>query len=331
MPFPHIMRCIEIHHPGPGSKLEIGERPIPELKSGEVLIKVAAAGVNRPDLVQRQGAYPPPPGACDILGLEVAGRIAAIGPGVEGLEIGREVCALVTGGGYADYCAAAAGLCLPFPQGMGAVEAAALPEAVFTVWHNVFQRGRLAAGETLLVHGGASGIGTTAIQMAKAFGATVVTTAGGKQKCAACSALGADFVIDYKTEDFVAVTLKATGDKGAEVILDMVGGDYLPRNLRCLALEGRHVSIAFLHGPTAEVNFLPVMVKRQTLTGSTLRPQSVEAKAAIAAELREKVWPLLDRGRISPKIHRTFRLEDAEEAHKALNKGDHFGKIILTL
>ncbi len=330
MPFP-VMRCIEIEQPGPNSRLRVGERTTPELKSGEVLIKVAAAGVNRPDLVQRQGSYPPPPGACDILGLEVAGKIAAIGPDVEGLEVGQEVCALVTGGGYADYCVAAAPLCLPFPQGMGAIEAAGLPEACFTVWHNVFQRGKLAPGESILIHGGGSGIGTMAIQMAKTFGATVITTAGSAAKCAACRELGADFVINYKNEDFVEVALKATGDKGVDVVLDMVGGDYLPRNLRCLGVEGRHVSIAFLHGPTAEVNFLPVMVKRQTLTGSTMRPQSVTAKAAIAAELREKVWPLLDRGRITPKIDRTFHLEEADEAHRALNKGDHFGKIILTM
>ena len=331
MPFPHVMRCIEILHCGPGSKLAVGERPIPELKSGEVLIKVAAAGVNRPDLVQRQGAYPPPPGASDILGLEVSGKIAALGPDAAGFEIGQEVCALVTGGGYADYCVAAAGLCLPVPQGFGAVEAAALPEGFFTVWHNVFQRGRLAQGETFLVHGGGSGIGTVAIQMAKTFGSVVFTTAGGPQKCQACRDLGADFVIDYKTEDFVEIVKKTTGEKGVDVILDMVGGDYLPRNLKCLALEGRHVSIAFLHGPTAEVNFLNIMVKRQTLTGSTLRPQSVAAKSAIANELKEKVWPLLDRGRIKPQIYKTFPFEEAEEAHRALNKGDHFGKIVLVM
>lgn len=332
MPFPHVMRCIEVSNPGPSSRLVVGERPIPELKTGEVLIKVDAAGVNRPDLVQRQGAYPPPPGASDILGLEVAGKIAGLGPDVEGdLAVGQEVCALVTGGGYADYCVAAASLCLPFPQGMGAIEAAALPEGFFTVWHNVFQRGKLAQGESFLVHGGGSGIGTVAIQLAKTFGATVITTAGGPAKCQACRELGADFVIDYKVEDFVDAVKTATGGKGVDVILDMVGGDYLPRNLQCLGLEGRHVSIAFLHGPTAEVNFLNVMVKRQTLTGSTLRPQPVGNKAAIARDLREKVWPLLDRGRVKPQIHKTFLLEEAEEAHRALNKGDHFGKIVLTL
>ena len=331
MSFPDVMRCIEIEQPGPNSRLLLGQRAIPKPKAGEVLIKVAAAGINRPDLVQRQGAYPPPPGASDILGLEVAGKIAGIGPDVEGFEIGQEVCALVTGGGYADYVPAAASLCLPFPQGYGAVEAAALPEGFFTVWHNVFQRGKLSAGESFLVHGGGSGIGTVAIQLAKTFGATVFTTAGGAEKCAACTALGADFVIDYKSEDFVEMVKKATGDKGVDVILDMVGGDYLARNLKCLALEGRHVSIAFLHGPTAEVNFLPLMVKRQTMTGSTLRPQSVAAKTLIANDLREHVWPLLDRGRVAPKIHKTFPFEEAEEAHKALIKGDHFGKIVLTL
>lgn len=332
MPFPQIMRCIEVSHPGPSSKLTVGERPVPDLKPGEVLIKVEAAGINRPDLVQRQGAYPPPPGASDILGLEIAGKIVAIGPGVTAdLALGQEVCALVAGGGYADYCAAAASLCLPFPQGMGAVEAASLPEGLFTVWHNVFQRGRLAAGESLLVHGGGSGIGTVAVQLAKAFGATVFTTAGGPAKCQACRDLGADFVIDYKCEDFVQLVKTATGGKGVDVILDMVGGDYLPRNLQCLGLEGRHVSIAFLHGPTAEVNFLNIMVKRLTLTGSTLRPQSLAAKTAIADGLREKVWPLLDGGRIKPQIFKTFPFDAAEEAHRALNKGDHFGKIVLTL
>ena len=329
MPLPENMRCIEIRQPGPGSKLAVGERPIPQPGADEVLIKVAAAGVNRPDLVQRQGAYPPPPGASDILGLEIAGSIAALGPDVSGLAVGQEVCALVTGGGYAEYCVAAASLCLPFPKGMSALEAAALPEGIFTVWHNVFQRGKLAKGETFLVHGGGSGIGTMAIQLAKAFGATVFTTAGGPDKCKACRDLGADMVIDYRSEDFVEIVKKATSDKGADVILDMVGGDYLPRNLKCLAVEGRHVSIAFLHGPTAEVNFLPVMVKRQTLTGSTLRPQSVAAKTAIADALRENVWPLLDSGHIKPKIYRSFPLADAEEAHRALNKGDHFGKIVL--
>ena len=324
------MRCIEVQEPGPSAKLAVVERPAPEPKSGEVLIEVAAAGVNRPDLVQRQGAYPPPPGASDILGLEIAGKIAALGPDVTGLSVGQEVCALVTGGGYATHCAAAASLCLPFPTGMSAVEAAALPEGIFTVWHNVFQRGRLAAGESLLVHGGGSGIGTMAIQLAKAFGAVVFATAGSPEKCRASRDLGADIAIDYHTEDFVRIVKEATGDKGADVILDMVGGDYLPRNLKCLAIEGRHVSIAFLHGSTAEINFLPVMVKRQTITGSTLRPQSVAAKTAIADDLREKVWPLLDRGAVRPKIYKTFSFEEAEEAHRALNKGDHFGKIVLT-
>jgi NADPH2:quinone reductase len=332
MPFPDIMRCIEVQNPGPGSRLVVGERPIPELKSGEVLIKVTAAGVNRPDLVQRQGAYPPPPGASDILGLEIAGKIATLGPDApDHLTLGQEVCALVTGGGYADYCVAAAALCLPVPQGFSAVEAAALPEGFFTVWHNVFQRGKLAPGESFLVHGGGSGIGTVAIQLAKTFGATVFTTAAGAAKCQACRDLGADFVIDYKVEDFVEVVKKSTGDKGVDVILDMVGGDYLARNLKCLAPDGRHVSIAFLHGPTAEINFLSMMVKRQTLTGSTLRPQSVAAKSAIARELEEKVWPLLDRGRVKPQIHQTFPFEEAEEAHRALNKGDHFGKIVLVM
>jgi NADPH2:quinone reductase len=331
MSLPASMRCIEIHDMGAKSRLELGHRPLPQPGSGEVLVKVAAAGVNRPDLVQRQGAYPPPPGASDILGLEIAGEIAALGPDAAGIAVGQQVCALVTGGGYAEYCVAAAPLCLPYPKGYDAVQAAAIPETFFTVWHNVFQRGRLQPGERFLVHGGGSGIGTVAIQLAKAFGATVFATAGGANKCRACRDLGADRAIDYKAEDFVAAIEKATGGKGVDVILDMVGGDYLARNIKCLAVDGRHVSIAFLHGATAEINFLPMMLKRLVLTGSTLRPQSVAVKGAIAAELREKVWPLLDQGKVAPQIYRTVPLAEAEEAHRLINDDRHFGKIIMTL
>jgi NADPH2:quinone reductase len=325
------MRCIEIDRPGATSRLILDERELPTLKEGEVLIKVAAAGVNRPDLIQRGGAYPPPPGASDIMGLEIAGTIVAMAPDVSDLKVGLEVCALVTGGGYAEYCAASAALCLPYPQGFDAIRSAALPETFFTVWHNVFQRGRLVSGESLLVHGGGSGIGTVAIQLAKAFGASVYTTASGAKKCKDCEALGADLAIDHRSEDFVARVAEATENSGVDVVLDMVGGDYLPRNLKCLAIGGRHISIAFLHGPIVELSLLPVMQRRLTLTGSTLRPQSVAAKAAIAGELHEKVWPLLDRGIVAPQIYRSVPLHSAEEAHHLMEDSDHFGKIVLTV
>jgi NADPH2:quinone reductase len=324
-----MMNCVEMDNPGPQSRLLMGQRPLTMPNSGQVIIRVTAAGINRPDLLQRSGAYPPPPGASDLLGLEVAGHIAAIGPDVAELAIGDPVCALVAGGGYADYCLAEAALCLPVPHGMSMMHAAAIPETFFTVWHNVFQRGKLKSGERFLVHGGASGIGTTAIQLAKAFGAEIFATAGGTEKCEACRALGADHAIDYKSEDFVEIIAELTGKRGVDVILDMVGGDYLPRNIKCLATDGRHVSIAFLRGPTAEVNFQAIMVKRLTLTGSTLRPQSLAAKAAIAQDLRDNVWPLLESGQISPQVFQTFPLQAAEQAHAALSKGDHIGKIVL--
>ncbi len=328
---PSLMRYIDVEQPGKHSRLRLGERPLPMAKAGEVLIKVAAAGVNRPDLVQRLGAYPPPPLASDILGLEIAGEIVALGPGVSDWSVGQAVCALVTGGGYADYCTASAELCLPYPTGMGSIEAAALPETFFTVWHNVFQRGRLRAGERFLVHGGGSGIGTVAIQLAKAFGAEVFTTAGSTDKCDACRALGADHAIDYRQQDFAAVIKDLTNGRGVDVILDMVGGDYLSRNIQSLAMDGRHVSIAFLQGPQAEINFLPIMLKRLTLTGSTLRPQSVAAKQVIAVELRDKVWPLLANGSIAPRIYRSFPLDQAHVAHQMMEKSEHFGKIVLTM
>jgi NADPH2:quinone reductase len=331
MTLPSTMRCIEIPSFGGPEALIPGQRPLPQPKPGEVLIRVAAAGVNRPDVIQRQGSYPPPPGASDIPGLEVAGSVVALGEGVDGLAVGDAVCALLTGGGYADHAVASAALCLPLPKGYDMVKAAALPETFFTVWHNVFQRAALQPGESFLVHGGTGGIGTTAIQLAKAFGARVFATAGSAEKCQACRDLGADRAIDYRTEDFVQVIADETGGKGVNVILDMVGGDYLPRNIKSLAADGRHVSIAFLKGPKAEVNFLPVMLKRLTLTGSTLRPQPVKAKAVIAAELREKVWPLLDQGQLAPLVHATFPLAEAAEAHRLMESSAHIGKIILTV
>ena len=327
---PGSMTAIEIKQSGGPEVLKPGLRPAPQPAAGEVLVKVAAAGVNRPDILQRQGGYAPPPGATDIPGLEIAGKVVALGDGVAGWKIGDAVCALVAGGGYAEYCSAPVPQCLPFPQGYDAVRAAALPETFFTVWTNVFDRGRLKAGESFLVHGGSSGIGTTAIQLAKAFGARVFTTAGGVEKCAACRKLGADVAIDYRTEDYVEVVSKATEGRGVDVILDMVGGDYILRNLKVLALEGRLVQIAFLKGSTAEINLLPLMMKRQTLTGSTLRPRSVAEKGVIADALRKKVWPLLDAGSVAPIIHATFPLAKAADAHRLMESSAHIGKIVLT-
>src|SRR4030095_610277 len=298
---PGSMTAIEIKQSGGPEVLTPGLRPAPRPAAGEVLVKVAAAGVNRPDILQRQGGYAPPPGASDIPGLEIAGRIVALGDGVAGWKIGDAACALVAGGGYAEYCSAPVPQCLPFPKGYDAVRAAAIPETFFTVWTNVFARGRLKAGESFLVHGGSSGIGTTAIQLAKAFGARVFATAGGAEKCAACRKLGAEVAIDYRTEDFAEAVAKATDGRGVDVILDMVGGDYILRNLKSLALAGRLVQIAFLKGSTAEINLLPLMVKRQTLTGSTLRPRSVAEKGVIAVALRQKVWPVLDAGTGEPR------------------------------
>jgi putative PIG3 family NAD(P)H quinone oxidoreductase len=331
MPYPASMTCIEIAGSGGPEVLRSATRPVPQPGVGEVLIRVAAAGVNRPDVFQRQGLYPPPPGASDLPGLEVAGTVAALGPDVSEPAIGQEVCALVAGGGYAEYCLAASPLCLPIPKPLSLIEAAALPETFFTVWHNVFQRGALKSGETFLVHGGTSGIGTVAIQLAKAFGARVFTTAGGPEKCAACSALGADYAIDYRSEDFAQVIATETGGRGVDVILDMVGGDYLNRNIKSLAPDGRHVSIAFLKGAKAEINFMPVMTKRLTLTGSTLRPRPVAEKADIARELKEKVWPLLEKASLAPRIFATYPLDRAAEAHALMESSSHIGKIMLAL
>lgn len=323
------MRAIEITRPGGPEVLQLATRPVPELNPGEVLIEVAAAGINRPDVLQRTGNYNPPPGASDLPGLEVAGRITAVADDVRTWTVGDDVCALVAGGGYAEYCAAPAPQCLPVPKGLSLLEAAAIPETFFTVWTNVFDRGRLQPGESLLVHGGSSGIGTTAIQLGRAFGARVFATAGDEGKCEACRKLGAERAINYRTEDFVAVVKEATAGKGVDVVLDMVGGDYVPRNIDCMALDGRHVSIAFLRGPKTELNLEPVMRKRLTLTGSTLRPRSVAEKGAIAASLREKVWPLLEQRSVRPVIYRTFPLEEAAAGHALMETSTHTGKIML--
>jgi NADPH2:quinone reductase len=330
MSVPDQMRCIEISQPGPPDVLKVGLRPTPRPGTGEVLIEVEAAGINRPDCFQRAGFYPPPPGASDIPGLEVAGRVVALGHEAAGVSVGDAVCALVSGGGYADYCTAPASLCLPVPKGYTAVQAAALPETFFTVWSNVFDRGALKTGETFMVQGGSSGIGTTAIQLAKAFGHRVFATAGSAEKCAACESLGADRAINYKTEDFVSVVKEQTGGKGVDVILDMVAGDYIPRELKALADDGRIVLIAFLGGSKSQVDLAEVMRRRLVITGSTLRPRDVSFKAAIARQLREKVWPLLDEGRIKPVIHATFSMTEAAAAHALMESSAHVGKIVLT-
>lgn len=331
MSVPATMTCIEITTPGAPEVLKPATRPTPQPGAGEVLVKVAAAGVNRPDVLQRYGKYPPPPGASDLPGLEIAGTVAALGAGVAGLKLGDAVCALISGGGYAEYCTAPAPQCLPVPKGLSMVEAAAVPETFFTVWTNVFERGHLKSGETFLIHGGASGIGTTAIQLAKAFGARVFATAGTAEKCAACQALGAERAINYKSEDFVAVMKEATGGQGVDLTLDMVGGDYVGRNIEIARAEGRIVQIAFLRSPKTEVNLTPLMMKRLTLTGSTLRARSIEAKGAIAAAVRRHVWPLLESGKVRPMIHATFPLADAAGAHRLMEADTHIGKIVLSV
>ncbi|MEQ9195231.1 MAG: NAD(P)H-quinone oxidoreductase [Parvibaculum sp.] len=328
---PATMTAIAIREPGGPEVLEPREIATPEPGHGEILIKVAAAGVNRPDTIQRMGLYPPPPGSPETPGLEVAGDVVSTGPGVTLWKTGDKVCALVGGGGYAEYCLAHEAHALPVPKGLSMTEAAALPETFFTVWTNVFERGALKAGETFLVHGGSSGIGTTAIQLANIFGAKVIATAGSAEKCAACEKLGAHAAINYREQDFVEEVKKLTDGRGADVILDMVGGDYIARNIQACAADGRIVSIAFLNGSTAEVNFMPVMLKRLTLTGSTLRPRSIEEKAALAAALKAKVWPLLDGGRVKPLVDTVFPLADASKAHALMEKSSHIGKIVLTL
>jgi NADPH:quinone reductase len=328
---PKTMTAIAIRAPGGADMLVPQERPLPQLAAGEVLVKVAAAGVNRPDVMQRQGLYPPPAGATDIPGLEIAGEVVALGSDVARWKTGDRVMALVVGGGYAQFCAAHETHALPVPPTLTLTEAAAIPETFFTVWHNVFQRGRLTAGETLLVHGGSSGIGTTAIQLAKAFGARVITTAGSQEKCEACRRLGADTAINYKSEDFVAAAKAVTGGKGADVILDMVGGDYIERNYEAAAVEGRVVQIAFQDSPKATVDFRRIMLKRLTHTGSTLRARAIGDKAAIARGLEEHVVPLIAQGRVRPVIDSTFPLAQAGAAHRRMETSAHIGKIVLTL
>jgi len=328
---PDTMKAVEISGNGGPEVLVPGTRKVPAAAAGEGLVKVAAAGVNRPDVMQRQGNYPPPPGITDIPGLEIAGTVVALGTGVSGWRVGDELCALVAGGGYAEYCAAPAPQCLPVPAGLGVVEAAALPETFFTVWDNLFTRGKLQAGETVLVHGGASGIGTTAIQLACAKGATVIVTAGTAEKCAACEALGASRAINYNDEDFVDVVGQVTDGEGVNVVLDMIGGDYVTRNLNALAVDGRLVQIAIQHGTKAQVVMHLIMTKRLTVTGSTLRARPVAAKGAIARALRENVWPLIEAGRVKPAIFATFSLERAMDAHALMDSGVHIGKIVLTV
>jgi putative PIG3 family NAD(P)H quinone oxidoreductase len=329
MPIPATMHYIAVREPGPPDTMHFAEGPAPQPRAGEVLIEVAWAGVNRPDCAQRAGTYPPPPDASPILGLEVAGRVVALGPEAEGWKIGDDVCALTPGGGYAQYCATPAAWCLPIPRGLSLEQAASLPENYFTVWNNVFDRARLAVGETLLVHGGTSGIGLATIQLAKAFGATVITTAGSAEKVAFCRDIGADHAIDYRTQDFEAEVARITAKRGVDVILDMVGGDYAPKNLKCLALEGRLVQIAFLKGSRIECDWRHILLRRLTVTGSTLRASPFERKAALARELRREVWPLFERGELKTVIHASFALAEAPKAHALMESSRHIGKIML--
>ena len=327
---PATMSCIETPEPGGPEALVPGTRPLPEAGVGEVLIRVAAAGVNRPDVIQRTGYYAPPPGASDIPGLEIAGTVVALGDGAEGVSVGDEVCALVAGGGYAEYCTAPVPQVLPAPKGLDLAHAAGLPETFFTVWTNVFERARLQPGESILIHGGSSGIGTTAVQIASRLGSRVMVTAGSDEKCQACLDLGAERAVNYRDEDFVDAGKEFGGGKGVDVILDMVGGDYIPRNISALAPDGRLSIIAFLQGPQVEkFSFLPIMLKRLTVTGSTLRPQPIEAKGRIAAALRERVWPLIEQGEIKPVVHATFPLAEAAAAHRLMESSTHVGKILL--
>jgi NADPH:quinone reductase len=323
------MIAVEISRPGGPEVLRPVERPVPSPRPGEVLVSVEAAGVNRPDIMQREGKYPPPPDASDLPGLEVAGTIAEAPPGSR-WQPGDRVCALVAGGGYAEYCAVPEPQCLPLPRGMDAVGGAAIPETYFTVWTNLFHRGRLKADERVLIHGGTSGIGSTAIQLARAFGAVVYATAGTDDKCKACRKLGAAAAINYRTHDFVEAVRELTAGEGVDAVLDIIGGDYLPRNMECLRLHGRLVQVGLIGGWKSHINLRTVLQNRLTLTGSTLRPRTVEEKGAIARELEEKVWPLLERGEVGPVVHATFPLRDAAEAHRLLESGDVVGKIVLT-
>jgi len=328
---PLQMTVIAIRTPGGPEVLTPEPRPVPTPGAGEILVKVAAAGINRPDVMQRMGQYPPPPGAPDIPGLEIAGEVVACGSGVTRWKQGDKIMALVVGGGYAEYCLAHESHALPVPSGLSLIEAAAVPETFFTVWYNAFERGRLAAGETALIHGGTSGIGTTAIQLAKAFGARAIATAGTPEKCEACRKLGAEVAINYKTEDFVEATKKATGGRGADLVLDIIGGDYIERNYEAAAVEGRILQIAFQSSPRATVDFRRLMLKRLTHTGSTLRARAVADKAAIARAIEAKVLPLIATGRVKPVIDSTFALREAAAAHARMDSSQHIGKIVLTL
>jgi putative PIG3 family NAD(P)H quinone oxidoreductase len=328
---PKTMRYIAVPQPGSPEVMTIAEGPVPEPRAGEVLIRVVSAGVNRPDVAQREGKYPPPADASPVLGLEVAGVIASSGPELCGWNVGDKVCALTPGGGYAEYCTAPAAWCLPIPAGFTLEQAASLPENYFTVWNNVFDRARLAVGETFLVHGGTSGIGITAIQLAKAFGAMVIATAGSQEKVAFCRGIGADYAIDYRTQDFVAEVKRITQGRGVDVILDMVGGEYIDRNLKCMALEGRMSIIAFLQGSRVQCDWMPVMLKRLTVTGSTMRASPYERKVALARELKNEVWPLLARGELRTVIHATFPLAEASKAHALMESSKHIGKIMLAV
>ena len=331
MNLPDEMTVVEIAAPGGPEQLKAAVRPLPRPKEGEVLVRVHAAGVNRPDVLQRQGRYPPPPGASDLPGMEIAGEVAALGPKVSGVALGDKVTCLLPGGGYAGYAVAAAPLLMPIPKGLSMVEAAAIPETFLTVWTNLFERGGCKSGDTVLVHGGTSGIGTTAIQLARAWGALVFATAGSEAKARACEALGAVRGIDYKTEDFVEVIRAETKGYGIDITLDMVAGSYVQRNLDIAALEGRVVTISTLGGSRAEINVGMIMIKRLTLTGSTLRSRTVAQKAAVAEAVRQNVWPLLESGKVRPVIFKTFPLADASEAHRLMESSNHIGKIVLTV
>ena len=331
MTIPLMMTVIGYDAPGGPEVLRAETTPVPQPGPGEVLVKVAYAGVNRPDIVQRMGFYPPPPGASPIPGLEISGEVVAVGAGVDNDKLGRRVCALVSGGGYAEYCLAQAAHCLPVPPGLPLDQAAALPETLLTVWHNVFERGYARDGETILVHGGTSGIGSMAIMLGKLFGLTVIVTCGGADKCAAALEIGADHAIDYKTQDFVEEVLRITGKKGVELVLDMVAGDYVTRNMRCLAEDGRHVTIAVQGGAKAEINMAVVMARRLTLTGSTLRPRSKGFKALLVGEVLDNAWPLVAEGALRPVMDQTFPLAEAAAAHARMEAGAHIGKIVLAV
>ena len=329
MTVPASMKHITILEPGGPDVLVVQTSEVPKLSENEVLIRVEAAGVNRPDVLQRKGNYNPPPGASLIPGLEVAGEVVAIAQGVTSFQIGDKVCALVSGGGYAEYCVAPVPQVLSIPKGLSIIEAAGMPENYFTVWTNVFERGGLQSGETILIHGGSSGIGTTAIQLAHNFGAKVITTAGNQAKCAACADLGAEHVINYREQDFEAKVAEFTNGKGVDLILDMVGGDYIQKNIACLAVEGRLVQIAFLQSSVNEINLMPVMLNRLTVTGSTLRPRTIEQKGAIASQLKERVLPLFESGKLKIIVHKTFPLAEAADAHRMMESSTHIGKLVL--